>query len=87
MKFARIGAAGAEVPVAEVDGILFDLRSITDDIDGEFLSNDPVGVVTSAIGGLPTVEPDDAQRFGSPVARPSAVYCVGLCGFRKVSRM
>lgn len=77
MHFGRIGDPGAEIPVAQIDDRLFDLRSVTADIDGAFLASDPVAVVTAALGSLPELD-GAAQRIGSPVARPGTVYCIGL---------
>lgn len=79
MKFFRWGQAGAERPGVEWDGSLFDLTAVTPDIDGAFLAADPVAVTVSALrGGLPQLEAAAGLRFGPPVARPSAVVCVGM---------
>src|SRR6478609_11513636 len=78
MRFARIGDPGREIPVALVGDHLLDLRPLTSDIDGAFLAADPVGAVERAIGTLPVIEPEDGTRFGAPVARPGAVYCIGM---------
>ncbi|MEV4976253.1 fumarylacetoacetate hydrolase family protein [Streptomyces scopuliridis] len=78
MKFARIGEAGREVPVVVADDHYLDLSSLTDDIDGAFLSQslDRVAAAVRA-GELPRVE-RAGQRIGAPIARPSAVICVGM---------
>lgn len=78
MKFGRLGAPGAEFPVVCIDDTFYDIRSITSDIDGAFLENDPVGTVTRNLATLPVVEDAASQRIGSPVARPGTVYCVGM---------
>ena len=79
MRFARRGEAGAEKPVVVVDDTTYDLSPLTADIDGSFLESDVRARVSQAIeaGSLPVVEPDD-ERFGAPIARPSAIYCVGM---------
>lgn len=79
MRFARRGAAGAEKPVVVVDDTTYDLTPITADIDGAFLESDFRARVSAAIeaGSLPVVDPADA-RYGAPITRPSAVYCVGM---------
>jgi len=83
MRFARLGPAGEEIPVAiDTDDEVLDLRSITSDITGAFLSSDPVGTVRRARGSgdlpvLPRPEAD-ALRRGAPVARPGKVVCIGL---------
>lgn len=78
MQFRRLGPVGSEIPTVEVDGVVYDLRPITHDIDGAFLSNDPVGSVTKALSSLPTLEGAADLRVGSPIARPSAIYCIGM---------
>lgn len=79
MKFAQLGAIGEEVPVVITDDGTYDLRKVTDKIDGEFLS----GRVAEAKrllddGRLPRVEDPEALRVGAPIARPSAVICIGM---------
>lgn len=78
MHFGRIGDAGEEIPVALIDDRPYDLRPITADIDGAFLSGDPVAEVTARFGELSEVPDAAARRIGAPVARPGAVYCIGL---------
>ena len=80
MKLARLGPLGAEVPVAWQDGVAHDLRSITSDIDGAFLAGDGVAAVRSALGEgrLPALPEADSLRVGAPIARPSAVLCIGM---------
>ncbi|KAB8163803.1 FAA hydrolase family protein [Streptomyces sp. 3MP-14] len=79
MRLMRVGEAGRERPVlvAPDGGGHFDLRPVTDDIDGAFLAAlaenpallaDPSLLPRTEIGG---------ERVGAPVARPSAVLCVG----------
>ncbi len=80
MKFARLGPVGEEVPVV-VDGDRhLDLRPITSDVDGTFLADDPVGRTRAAIaaGALPELPDAAVRRIGAPIARPSAVVCVGM---------
>lgn len=79
MRFARRGAAGAEKPVVVVDDTTYDLSPLTADIDGSFLESDFRARVTRAIesGSLPETSPGD-ERFGAPITRPSAIYCVGM---------
>lgn len=78
MRFARLGAASAEIPAAFNEGRWYDLRAITADIDGSFLSADPVGTVTAHLGELTEIPDAETRRFGAPIARPGAVYCVGM---------
>lgn len=81
MKFARLGERGAERPVVIVDdGVALDLTSVTADIDGAFLSDGGVERARAAIaaGRLPVVADAEQLRVGAPIARPSAVICVGM---------
>lgn len=80
MRLLRIGPAGAERPVAALDDDTFlDLSGLTDDIDGTFLASGGVDRVREAIaaGTLPAFDPA-GRRIGAPVARPSAVICIGM---------
>ncbi|UED85567.1 fumarylacetoacetate hydrolase family protein [Streptomyces profundus] len=79
MRLMRVGEAGRERPVLVApDGPgYYDLRPVTDDIDGAFLaalSEDP-GLLPE-LSLLPRTE-IAGERVGPPVARPSAVVCVG----------
>jgi 2-keto-4-pentenoate hydratase/2-oxohepta-3-ene-1,7-dioic acid hydratase in catechol pathway len=79
MHLRRVGPAGAERPVALIDGTAYDLSGITGDIDGGFLAADGIGRARRAVqsGDLPAVDVD-GQRIGAPVARPHAVWCIGM---------
>lgn len=76
--FRRLGPAGSERPVVEIDGTVFDLTPLTADIDGAFLAAD--GLTRAAeearAGRLPVVDPA-GLRIGPPVARPQAILCIG----------
>ncbi|MCM3656312.1 fumarylacetoacetate hydrolase family protein [Agromyces mediolanus] len=80
MRFARLGAPGAEIPVV-VDGERhLDLRPLTAELDGAFLAADGVARARAAVasGELPELDGAAGLRIGAPIARPSAVYCVGM---------
>jgi len=79
MKFARLGAPGAEIPVLVDGDRYFDLRSVTSDVDGAFLAGDVRALVEAGLadGGLPELEDAASMRIGAPIARPSAVICIG----------
>ncbi|MGY0234357.1 fumarylacetoacetate hydrolase family protein [Longispora urticae] len=76
MKLLRVGPSGAERPalLAE-DGRLLDLSGLTGDIDGAFLAGGGPDRVRAA-RSLPEIT--GPVRYGSPVARPGKVVCVGL---------
>jgi 2-keto-4-pentenoate hydratase/2-oxohepta-3-ene-1,7-dioic acid hydratase in catechol pathway len=80
MKFARLGESGNEVPVAIDEGRHYDLRPLTSDVNGDFLASDPVGRTRAALdaGTLPELTDAGSLRIGSPIARPSAVICIGM---------
>ncbi|WP_116949664.1 fumarylacetoacetate hydrolase family protein [Jiangella endophytica] len=80
MQLLRIGDRGAERPAVRADdGTVYDLSSVTGDIDGAFLAGDGVARVRAALaeGALPQLPGDDA-RIGAPIARPGKVVCIGL---------
>ena len=80
MRFARIGAAGWERPVVVHDGAYFDLSPVTADISGEFLADGGVDRAREAFrdGRLAPLSTDQVRRIGAPIARPSAVVCIGM---------
>ncbi|MFC9619935.1 fumarylacetoacetate hydrolase family protein [Streptomyces sp. NPDC056930] len=78
MRLMRIGEPGHERPVAICpEGRHHDLSGITDDIDGAFLTAlaDHPNLVP-AEPALPGID-ITGQRIGAPVARPSALLCIG----------
>ncbi|MBP1326303.1 2-keto-4-pentenoate hydratase/2-oxohepta-3-ene-1,7-dioic acid hydratase in catechol pathway [Leucobacter exalbidus] len=78
MRFIKVGEFGQETPAVEVDGRRLSLSSITADIDGAFLSNNPVAVVEQALAAGELEELDAEARLGSPIATPGKIVCVGL---------
>lgn len=80
MKFARLGTPGEEIPVLVEGDRYLDLRPVTSDVNGDFLSGDFVARVTAAreAGELSELDGADALRIGAPIARPSAVICIGM---------
>jgi 2-keto-4-pentenoate hydratase/2-oxohepta-3-ene-1,7-dioic acid hydratase in catechol pathway len=80
MKLMRIGEPGAERPVLlTADDLHLDLSALTDDIDAAFLAGGGLDRVRQAAahGELPRVDVT-GQRIGAPIARPSAVLCIGM---------
>lgn len=79
MKFARLGTPGAEIPVLVEGDRYLDLRSVTSDVNGDFLAADFRARVDAARAAdeLPVLEDAAAMRIGAPIARPSAVICIG----------
>jgi 2,4-diketo-3-deoxy-L-fuconate hydrolase len=80
MKLTRLGPPGAERPALLHEGSYLDLRPVTDDIDGDFLSSGGIDRVRRALAAGELTAVDDAEnlRVGAPIARPTAVVCVGM---------
>lgn len=80
MRFMRVGPAGDERPVLVGSaGTFFDLTPVTVDIDGDFLANGGPDRARAAhiAGELPEIDVS-TMRVGPPIARPSAVLCIGM---------
>jgi 2,4-didehydro-3-deoxy-L-rhamnonate hydrolase len=87
VQLLRLGNIGEERPAVRTDdGRLFDISSLTSgsggDINGAFLADDGIVRVRAAVaeGGLPALDdPGDGSglRVGAPIARPTAVLCIG----------
>jgi len=76
MKLARLGTVGEEIPV-RIDGdTVYDLRGIVTDFDGGSLS--PESLRTIAAAHPPVLEGASELRIGAPIARPSAIICIGM---------
>jgi len=79
MRFARLGPVGQEIPVVWDGDRALDLRPLTKDIDGEFLTLAREEVRNAILEGRLSEVTDAASlRVGAPIARPSAVYCIGM---------
>lgn len=59
--------------------MLYDLGPLTADIDGRFLADGGISRVREALraGSLAEFPEGEQLRVGAPVARPSAVVCIG----------
>ncbi|MDA2809558.1 fumarylacetoacetate hydrolase family protein [Nocardiopsis sp. RSe5-2] len=79
MRFMRLGEPGEEIPVVvDAEGRRLDLRPVTRDIDGRFLANGlPAAREDLESGALEPLEGAEAMRVGAPIARPTAVLCIG----------
>ncbi len=79
MKLIRFGQPGAEKPGLYIDGTRRDLSAHFADWDRNFFNAgglEELRELAEKAGDLPEV-PEDA-RWGSPVARPGKVICIGL---------
>ena len=79
MKLARMGAAGAEIPVFVTDDATYDLRSVTADLDPAFFASGGLERTRAALEAG-TLNPLDSSgvRTGAPVKSPGSVICVGM---------
>jgi 2,4-diketo-3-deoxy-L-fuconate hydrolase len=80
MKIARLGDIGSEIPVLVDGDRYFDASGIVADIDGDALASGGLDRIRSAAeaGDLPELAGGSEMRVGSPVARPSAIVCIGM---------
>jgi 2-keto-4-pentenoate hydratase/2-oxohepta-3-ene-1,7-dioic acid hydratase in catechol pathway len=80
MAFARLGDFGSEIPVYQQDGVSYDLRSMTADIDGAFLAGGGIARTRAAVaaGGVPVLTDAASRRVGAPIAQPTKIVCIGL---------
>jgi 2,4-diketo-3-deoxy-L-fuconate hydrolase len=80
MRLMRLGPPGSEIPaVLTAEGTHLDLRPVAGDIDGAFLAGPGLDRARAAVaaGTLPALDAT-GLRVGPPVARPSAVLCIGM---------
>jgi 2-keto-4-pentenoate hydratase/2-oxohepta-3-ene-1,7-dioic acid hydratase in catechol pathway len=83
MQFLRLGPAGDEIPAVQAsDGTVYDLTTITPDITGGFFEAGGVARARTALGEGSLARLDDpgdgsSLRVGAPIARPTAVICIG----------
>ncbi|HEY7597584.1 MAG TPA: fumarylacetoacetate hydrolase family protein [Actinophytocola sp.] len=77
MRLMRVGAPGAERPV-----VLDDQNqafALSADIDGTFLAGDGIARTRAALAAGELQAVDIAgERVGPPIARPTAVVCIGM---------
>lgn len=78
MRLMRLGPRGSERPVVLHEGRHLDLGPVTADIDGAFLAGDGVERARAALGDLPEIPDAPGLRVGAPIARPGAVFCIGM---------
>jgi 2-keto-4-pentenoate hydratase/2-oxohepta-3-ene-1,7-dioic acid hydratase in catechol pathway len=80
MLFSRLGEPGSEIPVVTENGVSYDLRPLTSDLDGRFLGSGGLQRARAALaaGKLSAVDGAEGLRIGAPIARPGKVVCIGL---------
>ncbi|MEQ4716580.1 fumarylacetoacetate hydrolase family protein [Nonomuraea sp. B19D2] len=80
MQLMRLGPLGDERPAVRTDdGLVHDLTPLTADIDGAFLAGGGIARVREALaaGELSPLAGAETLRVGAPIARPTAVICIG----------
>ena len=80
MKLARLGPRGAEKPVLLTPEATYDLSRLTPDLDATFFARGGIDDARRALDAraLPELAGAEALRYGAPIARPSAVVCIGM---------
>ncbi len=80
MKLIRFGIAGQERPGVELDGIRYDVSSFVNDYNEAFFAARGIEQLKAYIEAHRKDLPEVAAsvRWGSPVARPSKIVCIGL---------
>ncbi len=80
MKLIRWGKPGQEKTGVIINDLKYDTSSFGEDYNEAFFENDGLNrlgaFLKSNEGKLSTIS--DAERLGSPVARPSKILCIGL---------
>jgi 2,4-diketo-3-deoxy-L-fuconate hydrolase len=82
MRLLRYGPANHERPAVLLPGsdhLALDISDLTTDIDGAFLSGEGLAAVAAALTEerRPSIDLT-GHRLGAPIARPSAIYAIGL---------
>ncbi|MFI9832293.1 fumarylacetoacetate hydrolase family protein [Streptomyces sp. NPDC051913] len=82
MHLMRIGAPGAEKPVARIDADTYvDLSDTVTDFDEAFFGSGGIDRVRPVVAGRVAagqVSRFAGERIGAPIARPHQILCIGL---------
>ncbi|MFC8667987.1 fumarylacetoacetate hydrolase family protein [Streptomyces sp. NPDC057199] len=82
MHLMRIGAVGAEKPVARIDDETYvDLSDVVTDFDEAFFGSDGIDRVRPVVAeraDAGQVSRFAGERVGAPIARPHQILCIGL---------
>ena len=82
MHLMRIGAPGAEKPVARLgDSTYVDLSDVVADFDEAFFADggiDRIAPVVAERAARGNVSAFAGERIGAPIARPHQILCIGL---------
>ncbi len=80
MRLIRHGLKGEERPGIELNGERYDCSNHFEDYNRDFFQNDGLSKLQKLISesGDKLEKIDESVRWGSPVARPGMIMCVGL---------
>lgn len=78
MKLIRFGALGKEKPGVLMNDKRYDVSSFIEDYNEDFFENNGLSKLNKLIQEQQLQEIDEQERWGSPVARPSKILCIGL---------
>ncbi len=80
MRLIRHGLKGEERPGIELNGERYDCSNHFEDYNRDFFQNDGLSKLQNLISesGDKLEKIDESVRWGSPVARPGMIMCVGL---------
>ncbi len=78
MKLIRFGNPGEEKPGVLLDDKRYDISGIVDDFNTAFFSGKALSDLKDAINKDSLQEVDANARWGSPLARPGKIVCIGL---------
>lgn len=78
MKLVRFGEPGKEKPGLVIDGKRYDASSLVSDYDEQFFGNEDLAEFAKKAAAADLPEVAEEVRWGSPVARPGKLVCIGL---------
>ncbi|MBS0001114.1 MAG: fumarylacetoacetate hydrolase family protein [Cyclobacteriaceae bacterium] len=78
MKLIRFGNPGEEKPGIALEGKRFDCSDYFEDWNHDFFRNDGLMALQEIIGKRSLKEVPEEERWGSPIARPGTILCIGL---------
>lgn len=78
MKLIRHGNPGEEKPGVLVNGKRYDLSNIVEDYNASFFGGSGLNDLREKIDTEKLMEVDESVRWGTPLARPGKIVCIGL---------
>ena len=78
MKLIRHGNPGEEKPGVLVNGKRYDLSNIVEDYNASFFGGSGLSDLREKIDTEKLMEVDESVRWGTPLARPGKIVCIGL---------